>query len=70
MIEYVHKSYLVGLISILSYSQILNENEILAFVNKFIGLVSTKIFLSNDESLIDLGVYVYGFLVGQGGIHS
>ena len=58
---------LVGLVSILAYSKILNENEILSFVNKFIPNVSQKIFLSSDENLIDLGVTVYGTLVGLGG---
>ena len=53
----------------MAYSKILNENEILSFVNKFIPGVSQKIFLSIDENLIDLGVTVYGILVGLGGIN-
>jgi hypothetical protein len=59
----------VGLVAILAYSKILNENEILSFVNRFVGIVSQKIFLSTDESLIDLGVVVYGILVGLGGVN-
>lgn len=51
----------------MAYSKILNENEILSFVNRFIPMVSQKIFLSSDESLIDLGVNVYGILVSLGG---
>lgn len=54
--------------AILAYSKILNENEILSFVNRFIAIVSQKIFLSVDENLIDLGVMVYGILVGLGGV--
>jgi hypothetical protein len=60
----------VGLISIMAYSKILNENEILSFVNRFIPTVSQKIFLSSDESLIDLGVSVHGILVSLGGTRS
>lgn len=56
------------MVAILAYSKILNENEILSFVNRFIGIVSQKIFLSTDENLIDLGVTVYGILVGLGGV--
>jgi hypothetical protein len=63
----VELAYAVGLISIMAYSKILNENEILSFVNRFIPMVSQKIFLSSDESLIDLGVSVYGILVSLGG---
>lgn len=58
----------VGLVAILAYSKILNENEILSFVNRFVGIVSQKILLSSDESLIDLGVVVYGILIGLGGV--
>jgi hypothetical protein len=60
---------ILGLVSILAYSEILNENEILSFVNKFTPTVSEKIFFTTDESLIDLGVEVYGILVGLGGIN-
>lgn len=58
-----------GFISIAAYCKILNENEILSFVNNFILGVYQKIFLSKDEHLIDLGVSVYGNLVSQGGRH-
>lgn len=53
----------------IAYSKILNENEIVNFVNKFAQIVSHKIFLSVDEYQIDLGVHVYGILVGLGGIN-
>lgn len=53
----------------IAYSKILNENEIVNFVNKFAHIVSHKIFLSTDEYQIDLGVHVYGILVGLGGIN-
>lgn len=57
----------MGLVSIQAYSKILNENEILSFVNRFTPFVSEKIFFTQDENLIDLGVEVYGVLVGMGG---
>jgi hypothetical protein len=55
------------MISISSYGKILNENEILSFVNKFIPNVSQKVFMSVDEQFTNLGVEVYGMLVGLGG---
>jgi hypothetical protein len=68
MKRYVGREFIVvGLLCILAYSKILNENEILSFVNKFIPSVSQRIFQSSDEFLVDLGVEVFGNLVSLGG---
>lgn len=58
-----------GLIAIKVYSEILNENEILSFVNKFLEMVYKVIILENSSDFVQLGVKVYGILVGLGGIN-
>jgi hypothetical protein len=59
----------VSLLSVIAYSKILNENEIVAFVNRFGPIVSHKTLKTLDETLIEIGVYVYGVLVSIGGLN-
>lgn len=59
----------MAFLAIIAYSKTLNELETVNFVLKFIPVIGQRIFLSSDESLINLGVNVYGLLVGLGGIN-
>ena len=52
----------------ISYTKILNEKEILSFVNKFLEIVHKAILTHDNIHFIKLGVSVYGRLVGLGGI--
>jgi hypothetical protein len=57
-------------LAVLAYSKTLNELETVNFVLKFIPFIGQRIFLTSEESLISLGVSVYGTLVGLGGINA
>lgn len=59
----------MSLLSVIAYSKILNENEIVTFVNRFAPIVSHKTLKTLDETLIEIGVYVYGVLVSMGGLN-
>lgn len=53
----------------MSYSKILNENEILSFVNKFLNIIYNNILMQTDDGVITVLVKVYSVLVELGGIN-
>jgi hypothetical protein len=55
-------------VGIVSYSKILNENEIQSFVNQFIEIVYKKVFEITDDHFLKFAIKVYGMLVSLGGI--
>ena len=68
--EYVHYPPKPGAtIAIRSYSSILNENEILPFVNRFYHRLFESIIERKEDPCMPLQVEVYGELIGLGGIN-
>lgn len=53
----------------MAYSKVLNENEILSFVNKFFTIIYKNILMQTDEACIQVLTQVYGILVELGGIN-